>query len=264
MYIFYPDIYWAIQSIICLFWVMVTKTIVGKRISGKRIAFVVFISSVIETIAVIIMPSVIICKLFVHIVVVPGSVALAFKPGDKKEFGKEWLLCYMSTWFLDGCVQCLYNETGWTGIIPVVMCSVLLYFIIWVVLFFWKRRPNYYKIELEYNDIKLCAKGMLDSGNLLYDPIYGKPVSMVSKEFLEPILRVYDRPMMPILCKTIAGTNTTNIVTVDILRIKMEGMQYVTNNAKLGISELAYFGNASCKLLIHKEHMTTRGEESCM
>lgn len=261
MYIFYPDLYWFLQSVVILYGLKVTQAVIVCKVSVSRVCIGTIVAATVETLIVIAFPSMIVGRFLIHMVVMPGVVALVLRPHNMSMFVKEWLLCYMATWLLDGCVEWIFNETGWSGIVPICVCAVSIYFIIWMGLWIWRKRPEYYEVELEYDGVVLCTKGFLDSGNRFYDPVFGKPVSIVSSSFMEPILKRYERPMMPALYHTVAGINTTQIMILDTLRIHGKGMEYEEKEPRIGLSDIPFFGKPSCQLLIHKEHMTTRGEK---
>lgn len=261
MYIFYPDLYWIMQWLVMVFGLLCVKTILNLKFTVKRIAVISAIFATVETLGIILLPGVVVYKLIVHSTVLPVCVAWCFKVRTVNCFIKEWLLCYMTTWLLNGCVQWIYNETGQNGILPLALCAVFLYFLVWMGRKILKLKDSYFKVEVTYGSLRLQTKGLYDSGNLLRDPFDKEPISLGSRGFLQPIIDCYNKPMRQIPFSTVSGDGQLSLLVVDSISVYANEKKYVTFQAKIGVVERNEFGRASCKFLLHHEHMTTRGEE---
>ncbi len=66
-----------------------------------------------------------------------------------------------------------------------------------------------YETELSYADKSIRVIGLLDTGNNLYDPIYGKPVIIAEYSALEPLLTVYQRNLLQVMLDTSDGKHVS-------------------------------------------------------
>ncbi|WFR54996.1 sigma-E processing peptidase SpoIIGA [Anaerocolumna sp. AGMB13025] len=66
-----------------------------------------------------------------------------------------------------------------------------------------------YETELSYGGKNIQIIGLLDTGNNLYDPIYGKPVIIAEFSSLEPLLSVNQRDLLCRVLDSLEGKHTT-------------------------------------------------------
>jgi stage II sporulation protein GA (sporulation sigma-E factor processing peptidase) len=59
--------------------------------------------------------------------------------------------------------------------------------------------------ELSYGEKSIQIIGLLDTGNDLYDPIYGKPVIIAEISAINPLLNSYQRNQLQVLLDTLDG-----------------------------------------------------------
>ncbi|QHQ62058.1 hypothetical protein Ana3638_15765 [Anaerocolumna sedimenticola] len=65
-----------------------------------------------------------------------------------------------------------------------------------------------FETELTYGDKSIKIIGLLDTGNDLYDPIYGKPVIVAEFAAIEPLLTVRQKNQLQIMLDTFDGGRT--------------------------------------------------------
>ncbi len=66
-----------------------------------------------------------------------------------------------------------------------------------------------YETELSYGDESIRIIGLLDTGNDLFDPIYGKPVIIAEYSALEPLFTVHQRNLLQVMLDTLDGKHTS-------------------------------------------------------
>ncbi len=66
-----------------------------------------------------------------------------------------------------------------------------------------------FRTELSYGDKSIRVIGLLDTGNNLYDPIYGKPVIIAEYSALEPLLTAHQKNMLQVMSDTLEGEFTS-------------------------------------------------------
>lgn len=150
--------------------------------------------------------------LFVYIFISYFMIAVTFHKQKIKARIKGVILLYISTFFLGGAMNSLYYNTKlgyyFTEVIngrlsninlfhnrklPFIMLAVI-FFILSALIFITvlkklgKTELGLYQIELVYHGKKNKITGFLDTGNLLYDPIFKKPVMITEILAIEPLL----------------------------------------------------------------------------
>ena len=257
MYLFYPDVYMVMQWIFFVFSLKTASLIFRSDPGMKRICGISFLSAVLETLCLIYIHSFFLLVCFLHILLVPLTIAAVYRPVCRKGLGKEWLSCYGATCLLYGVLQWLYNETGYSGILPAVIGSLLLYYLLRGLLRQRKVSAQTRAVELVVKDQKLNLNGFIDSGNLLFDPIWGKPVSIADKDTLEPLFHSCDRPVCPVPFHTTSGSDLMQTIVVDELRVAVGDSWHVVKHARIGAAPSDVFKGKSYQLLIHQEHIRT-------
>jgi stage II sporulation protein GA (sporulation sigma-E factor processing peptidase) len=120
---------------------------------------------------------------------------------------KQGISFCLITYFVGGLMNSIYYDTGlrlhvlnlgdaimlsnisWTFVL-VVMIGVLILAI--VLMFLWRfyrqREKDIYEVELTLEGCSIKTKGLYDTGNCLYDPIYHKPVIVIEQSVMDELL----------------------------------------------------------------------------
>ena len=132
-------------------------------------------------------------------------IYIAFTPKNIKMLVKEWVIFYLTSFCFGGAAYYLLyyispkqinNINGiLTGSYPIKIAILggILGFIIIIISFkIIKNRINkssiFYDIEIGLNDKKCTFKAILDTGNLLVDPITSSPVIIVESKVIKKII----------------------------------------------------------------------------
>ena len=137
---------------------------------------------------------------------------VAFGRMKKKEMIKQGISLYLITYFLGGLINSVYYHTNLRlyliqlgnvvlSNIPFlfVFISVLLLIPVLLLLYrlyLWYRSSTLElaEVEIQLKDQSIRTKGLIDSGNCLYEPVFGKPVIVMEDQLLSGLLT-------PELCK---------------------------------------------------------------
>ena len=134
-----------------------------------------------------------------------GMVYVAFKPINIKQMFKQLLIFYLTSFVFGGCVfglmyfikpQLVQMKNGvFVGTYPIKIAIIgggISFVIIQVAFKLVKnkisKKDMIYKIEITIFANKVKLNALLDTGNLLKEPITGIPVIIVEKNCLKPIL----------------------------------------------------------------------------
>ena len=144
-------------------------------------------------------------NIFSKIILSIVMVYVAFNPKNFKQLSKQVLIFYLVSFIFGGCTFALIyfikpenviiNNGVFVGTYPikVTLIAGTLAFIITQIAFKINRsklnsKNTFFNIEIFYEDKILKVKALLDSGNMLKDPISELPVVIVEKEKIEEII----------------------------------------------------------------------------
>ena len=171
-----------------------------------------------------------------------GTVKISFKRGNGC-FLKQWVLSTTNMILLGGVMNYLKQITGKTTLqlgiwFALFVGSSLFCFL--MVRFFritGQKENNIYWIKIKKEKQMATDKVFLDTGNMLWDALYGKPVILLSEEFVRQCLTAEEREMVE--------TYKENG------QIDYEKMMSGNTQKTAGFHEIAYqsVGNSSGKLL---------------
>ncbi len=132
-------------------------------------------------------------------------VYLAFQPKSIKLLGKQLVIFYLTSFVFGGCAfallyfikpqNILMRNGVYVGTYPIkiallggIIGFIVTYIAFKIVKTKLRKKDILYPIEITLQEKKLSVKAMLDTGNLLKDPISRMPVIVVEKEQLYSLL----------------------------------------------------------------------------
>lgn len=132
---------------------------------------------------------------------------IAFGRMKGMELVKQMIALYLLTYFVGGLLNSIYYYTDFrerlikygsflvlsnfsliyiifagAGLIPAV------WFLLWLYRKYQSERKETYDIELFYQNQSIHTRGLMDTGNCLYDPIFKKPVIIVEAPLFKELL----------------------------------------------------------------------------
>lgn len=134
-------------------------------------------------------------------------IYLAFCPKGIKLLGKQLVIFYLTSFVFGGCAfallyfirpqDILMRNGVYVGTYPIkiallggIVGFIITYIAFKIVKTKLRKKDILYSIEITLQEKKLSIKAMLDTGNLLKDPISGMPVIVVEKEQLYSLLPI--------------------------------------------------------------------------
>lgn len=140
----------------------------------------------------------------VEIGVVLISVCISFKFSTIKKFLHLFCSYFVSLFVYGGACFFFEKFFGIKSLLIVLAVIVVVFFVIKFLLSRYKRKRSVesfcYDVEIDVNGTKTTCKGFLDSGNLLYDPLSEKPVSLVNFKVFSSIFKQIE--LSDVLMKT--------------------------------------------------------------
>ena len=134
-------------------------------------------------------------------------IRIAFGKLSTWDIIKQWIVLNLITYFVGGLMNSVYYHTNLrlflikigNGnifsnipiifiIIALVIITLIASFIIWFLRLYKLHRPLIYDVELVLKDKHLQTKGLMDTGNCLYDPITKKPVMVMENTLMDELI----------------------------------------------------------------------------
>ena len=189
-------------------YIILFATLIILKVKNKGQQIRLFASSVIgSSYAIIVYLNIIpiysniITKIILSIVM----IYVAFNPQNVKQLLKQLLIFYLTSFVFGGCAFALIyfikpervkmNNGVFVGTYPikVTLIAGIIAFIITQIAFKINKirldsKNTFINIKIYYEEKILEVKALLDSGNMLKDPISGMPVIIIEKEILHKII----------------------------------------------------------------------------
>lgn len=134
-------------------------------------------------------------------------IIIAFGRLKMTDLWKQVISLYLITYFVGGFINSIYYHTNFKltlmkmgngllfsniswkfVIITILFITPVVIFIVWLLRWYRGIMPETYEVELFLEDRSIHTKGLMDSGNCLYDPIYKRPVMVIDNSLMEELL----------------------------------------------------------------------------
>ncbi len=204
----YIDVIFLINFAMDILLLFIVKKIVKCKSTKPRIIFGGVIGAIGACILAVI-PDLngILQFLFSYCLICTGMVYVSYIQNGWKARLKTIAVLYIATFFLGGVLNSLYyysklgvffrdlvngglfrnlNKTYF--VIAILFGTIAIIVFIHTYYSFRKGNSRLYEAELFYRENKVRAVGLLDTGNGLYDPIYGKPVIITEYSVISNLL----------------------------------------------------------------------------
>jgi stage II sporulation protein GA (sporulation sigma-E factor processing peptidase) len=182
-------------------------------------------------------------------------LVIAYGKMNKADFIKQVITLYLLTYFLGGLINSIYYQTNfginmvrlgnllfsnltWKAVllfiipvIPVTFCGLWLFRII------NSKKRDTLDTELFFGDNCVSTKGLVDTGNCLYDPVFRKPVIIIENILLKELIPM-DLYQELLMIKRSIADNAPYIENQDVLctnQIKIRIIPYKSIGKQKGM-----------------------------
>lgn len=204
----YPDIVFLINFFVDLILIFLVKKVNKKNSSKLRIILAASMGGICAAI-VSIFPWMngVIKFLFMYVAASLLMIVIAFGKLKLSDILKQWIVLNLITYFVGGFMNSIYYHTNFRMIlinigdsnifsnlssfyiIVVIFASTIVaLFLLWFLRQYRIYRPLVYDVELVLEDRHIRTRGLMDTGNCLYDPTLGKPVMIMENSLIDELL----------------------------------------------------------------------------
>ena len=197
--------------------------------------------------------------LILHVFINVLMIKIALPISEKKLF-QSWMLLYIISFFMGGVltwVQQNFKEYFRAGIMFLffVICEYYItYQIMRFLEQFWKINTNKKQVTL-YDGKQICeVQAMVDTGNMLCDPITNKPVHIISNKAMKKFITEKEQKRIRYIpyCTIENKESVLPIFVIDKMNIQGK---YEIEHPLLGISECEQFGNGTYEMILNPKDL---------
>lgn len=221
----YPDVVFIINLIIDLILLFLLKKVNKKRISSVRIILAAATGSLFAVI-VSVFPYMNYIIRFVSMYFVASLLMIVIAFGKLRiwDILKQWIVLNFITYFVGGAMNSLYYHTNLriylidigSGnffsnlsvlyvIISFSVITIGFLFVLWLLRLYQLHKPLVYDVELVLENRNVRTKGLMDTGNCLYDPIHRKPIMVMENSLIDELLKPKTKQDMEIALNYMKG-----------------------------------------------------------
>ena len=202
-------------------------------------------------------------------------VLIAFGRLKIRDLLKQIIALYFITYFVGGFMNSIYYHTNlrshmiklgrgliysdisWKFVVlAIVFITPIIIFSYWFYRWYCYNAPETYDVELILENRSIHTRGLMDTGNCLYDPLYHKPVMLVENTVMDELLTPEFQQDLEEAKRYVGGNDTSqwNINADHVLRLRFVPYQSIGKTGML-------VGLILDKVLIHTGKETICNEK---
>ncbi len=197
-------------------------------------------------------------QLCVHFLVNPLMVWMCWQSRGKKAFLAQWSVTYLSYILLGGLLE--WGMEHGAGIGQLFLCllgAALFLAVPFHMLKYIKReKETIYDLLLVTREGNLSVKGFYDTGNLLVDPLGGRPVHIIRKQILWEQIEKEGLPVRLVPFHSLGQeSGLLKAVTLEGMYILREGHPLYLKKPVFGMAEETLFQDGRCDVILNGKSM---------
>ena len=243
-YKLYADVWFLTNFIMDSVALGIATKIMKQRIRIKRLFFAGFIGTAGSMGLFFVMNDYILYQLLVHLLINPLMVWLCCPGKQIRAFIGHLVFTYLAMILLGGILEwgTFYLGTGKYFAVCLLAGIIFLWAADNLQEYFRRQKNTIYDLILMTKEGTISVKGFFDTGNLLIDPMVGKPVHIIKKKILEKQIEE-GRLLVRLIPFHSLGRENGILETVSIegMYILKEGQSLYLEHPVLGLAEEKLF-----------------------
>ncbi len=204
----YPDIVFLINFFVDLILIFLVKKINRKDSSMLRIILAATTGGICAAlVSVYPWMNMVIKFLLMYVATSLLMIVIAFGKLKLSDILKQWIVLNLITYFVGGFMNSIYYHTNFRMIlisigdrnkfsnlsslyIIVIICVITIFtlFVLWFLRQYRIHKPLVYDVELVLEERHIRTRGLMDTGNCLFDPTLGKPVMIMDNSLIDELM----------------------------------------------------------------------------
>ncbi len=196
-------------------------------------------------------------QICVHFLVNPGMVFLCYRSRGKKEFLGQCAITYLAFLLLGGILEWGMQNAAGVQVVWYLSGAALLLAAAEKMLGHLKReKETVYDLLLVTGEGNISVKGFYDTGNLLMDPLVGRPVHIIKKEILKKQVQQGKLSVRLIPYHSLGQeSGLLETVTLEGMYIIRERHPVYVKKPVFGMAEEKLFQNDRCDVILNGKSM---------
>lgn len=193
IYIFI-DVYFGYNFLIDLSVIFATGEILNKKSKWYRMILAALAGAIYSVLTLFLKENIPVKIILTYLIVAEIMIILAFGKMDFRANVKAFLVMYGATFLLNGIMN-LFNKNNsmLLSIVIAVTCNSIIRLLAKLMLKEAGASKNLLKIIIKEGKCKVDVTALVDTGNNLFEPMTGKPVSIIEKTVAEKIINENSR-----------------------------------------------------------------------
>ena len=182
-------------------------------------------------------------------------------------------ILYVVTFMLGGIMHVIYYYTSFGFLINVLMSdevsSICIWLILagvvigyalihWFVAFIFRQKINkesHYAVIIEHDGKQISLNALFDTGNGLFDPIYGEPVNVVEADAITELIDSYDKISFHLIPYSSIGQEhgLIPVVKLNKLVIIKENEKKIIENPYFALYSGKFSANTEYRMILHPQ-----------
>lgn len=204
--------------------------------------------------------------IFFHGIVSSCMLITGLRIRTKAQFIKAYILLYLCAVFMGGMMTAFRPYLRYISLFyGTAVGTAFLYVKCWKLLRKISGKEQVRcEVTLYWNERKMSVMALMDTGNLLCDPVSGDPVSILDHEFYEKfreqqqkegsVLRDREPKMRYIPYQSISGTGVIKIFRIEKMCVSMDGEKWI-GKPLIGISEGTISEKQEYQLILNHDYL---------
>lgn len=182
-------------------------------------------------------------------------------------------ILYVVTFMLGGIMHVIYYYTSFGFLINVLMSNEVSGICIWLILagvvigyalihwfvaFIFRQKINkesHYAVIIEHDGKQISLNALFDTGNGLFDPIYGEPVNVVEADAITELIDSYDKISFHLIPYSSIGQEhgLIPVVKLNKLVIIKENEKKIIENPYFALYSGKFSANTEYRMILHPQ-----------
>ncbi len=190
-YVVYLDVFLIINILMDFLILVIAKSLIKPRSTLKKCIFAAVIGGILSVVALMIPYKIIWLRFYTSYILICFVMSkIAFYSKSIKVNVKNMIIIYVITFLLGGIMNVLYYKPPVT-LIRFIAVALITYLLSSFLVDKMKVRGKYenlHRVHLGISDKRITITALLDTGNLLFDPISGRKVHIIEYEIVKDII----------------------------------------------------------------------------
>jgi stage II sporulation protein GA (sporulation sigma-E factor processing peptidase) len=204
----YPDIIFILNFFIDFILLFLLKLVNKKSSSLPKLLIAAAVGGIFAAInGILPWMNAVIRFLLMYVVASILMIRISFGKLQAADLLKQTIVLYLITYFVGGMINSIYYYTGfrmfmvnlgkgmafsnisWKFVLLMFLIVMpIMLMILWILRWYQRNTLETYDVDLVLFDRCIHTKGLMDSGNCLFDPIYKRPVMVIQDSLLKDLL----------------------------------------------------------------------------